>query len=294
VDWKMAKIGFVVKQWPVVLGCDFSGVVEDVGADIQNFKKGDEVYGYSQLGAGRTGTFQERLVTPEIALAKKPSNISFEEAATLSVGTLTAAVALFWKFGLPTPAQNHTYEKPEYLLVWGGSSSVGTYAVQLGHLAGLTVITTASARNHENLKNLGATHVLDHSAPDIVDQIRKITHDDLRYAVDTISQATADLAVKSLSTTHPAHLATVAGKPETIPSNVTSHPVSIAGFTPEDLQWFKRIFGELTPYLEQKKYSPIQVQHVPKGLAGVPEAFRLSAEGKVSGKKLVVVIAETP
>jgi len=245
------------------------------------------------MGSHRGGTFQEYLVIPELITAKKSSNISFDGAATLSVGTLTAACALYNKMKLPYPSQKVNFDKPEYLLIWGGSSSVGQYAVQLGTLSGFTVITTASPRNHEYLKQLGAKYVLDHST-DVTEEIVKITNGNLKYAFDTISADTAQKCANILSKTKsPVHLSVIAGKPKDISSNLTLHDVSIGSCTPEDQIFFHKVWEEVTPLLGANKYYPNQVHLIQKGLAGISEAFNLSSSGQMSAKKIVVRVNET-
>jgi len=176
-------------------------------------------------------------------------------------------------------------------LVWGGSSSVGSYAIQLGALSGLTVITTASPRNFDYVKNLGATYVFDHSDPNVVNEIQKLTSGRLRYAIDTISPQTAELAIKALGEN--AHIVLISGSPKEIPSNVTKYEI-LGTFTPEDQQLYAKIFGEVNPLLEEKRFVPNVVQVEPNGLAGIGAAFELSASGKISAKKLIINVGETP
>jgi len=290
VDWKMAKIGFYIKSYPTILGCDLSGTVESFGKNVKNFKQGVAVYGFIKPNVG-SGSFQEFIVTPESRLAKKPSNISFEEASTLPVGALTAAKALFYHLKLSYPSEHQSYFQPEYLLVWGGSSSVGAYAVQLGALAGLTVIATASPKNFDYVKSLGATYVFDHSG-DVISEVHKVTSGRLNYALDAISSETAEKASKTLSSG--GQLAAIAGVPQNPPSHVTVYNVALSEDFSGENDLFKKIYEEFNTILEEKRFLPNVVQVVPKGLAGIVEAFELSASGKISGKKLVVNVVETP
>lgn len=82
LDWKKLHFGFMIESWPAVLGIDGAGVVEAVGQSVNNFKAGDEVF--SLFGHdSRAASFQEVSVVPEIFVAKKPRNLTFEEAASL-------------------------------------------------------------------------------------------------------------------------------------------------------------------------------------------------------------------
>jgi len=293
VDWKMAKLGFLIKGYPVVLGCDFSGVVEEVGGSVTKFKNGDEVFGFTDLGAPGCGTFAEYCLASETFTVKKPSNMSFESASTIPVGCFTAALGIFYKMKIPFPSQKSSDLKDEFFLVWGGSGSVGAYAVQLAALAGLTVIATCSPRNYEYVKSLGATHVVDHNSPDAVSQIKSITSGKLRFAYDTISTATANLCLQCLSTSSPSYISYIAGKPsDPIPQNVTENSIFLGGAYQNELdkKFIESFVTESAPLLESKKLHPNQVEQLPNGLESIKVGIELQASGKISGKKPVVRI----
>jgi len=79
----MAKYGFLIKEFPVVLGCDMSGVVSATGPGVTDLKVGDAVYGFTELGTKFTGTFATHAIATAGLVGKKPSNLSFEQASTL-------------------------------------------------------------------------------------------------------------------------------------------------------------------------------------------------------------------
>jgi NADPH:quinone reductase-like Zn-dependent oxidoreductase len=114
-----------------------------------------------------------------------PESLSFEEAATLPLASITAALVIFQQLGFPEPGEG---KKDVPFLVWGAASSVGMYAVQYAKLAGATVIATASKDNHELIKSLGATHTFDYKDPDIIDQIKKVSGGGVKYGLDTVSE----------------------------------------------------------------------------------------------------------
>ena len=105
-------------------------------------------------------------------VAPIPESMSFEQGAVLPLAISTAAAALYQKsqLALPYPAKD---SKPvnKTVLIWGGSSSVGAAAVQLARASGLTVFATASSRNHELVKSLGAAKVFDYSHSGVADEI---------------------------------------------------------------------------------------------------------------------------
>jgi len=174
----------------------------------------------------------------------------------------------------------------------GASGSVGTYIIQLGALLGLIVIGTASPRNADYVKSLGATYVLDHNSPDVLANIKQITGDNLAFAYDTIGPSTADQCLKALSTTRSSHLAFIAGKPTlSAPKNVTYHDVFLGGAatTPEGRESLSNAVTELESLFADKKIQTNKVE-VLKGLESVKQGFELLSSGKVSGKKVVITV----
>ena len=138
-------------RFPLVLGNDLSGVVSDVGSRVTRFKKGDAVY--ARVDKDRIGAFAEFAVVREGAAALKPTNVTFEEAASLPLVALTAWQALV-EIGKVRPKQR--------VLIHAGSGGVGSVAIQLAHHLGATVFTTVGQRNVELVKRLGADVAIDY------------------------------------------------------------------------------------------------------------------------------------
>ncbi|RUS15654.1 GroES-like protein [Endogone sp. FLAS-F59071] len=294
VDWKQIKYNIAVPQWPVVVGADTAGIVEEVGPEVTDFQPGDRVFSYSKIGSNNYGTFAEYSLILDNVSSKIPPNLSFEEAATLPLGVLTSAVALYHELKLARPREHQTFFRPEYILIWGGSSSTGTYAIQLAKLSGYTVITTASPHNTEYLQSLGADIVLDRNDPDIVANIRKITSGKLRYAYDTVSSNTAELAAQALDQDRKTYLSVIAGSPAGNYPKVELRQ-TVTGVIYNDAGEFGHDFyQELYGLLEAGLIRPNRYEVLPNGLAGIPEGEARLAAGKVSGVKLVVRVAETP
>jgi NADPH:quinone reductase-like Zn-dependent oxidoreductase len=134
---------------PWIPGHEFSGVVEQIGSDVAAWSPGDAVFGTT---TGR-GAYAEYVAVKAAAIAKKPSNLSFEEAASVPVASETA-----WQ-GIFTHGQ---LEKGQTILIHGGAGAVGAYAVQLASHAGATVIATASGGDEAYLKSIGASRVIDY------------------------------------------------------------------------------------------------------------------------------------
>ena len=133
---------------PWIPGHEFSGVVEQIGGDVAAFAPGDAVFGTSGMGA-----YAEYLAAKPTAIARKPSNLSFEEAASVPVAAQTAWQGLF--------THGHL-EKGQTILIHGGAGAVGAYAVQLASHAGATVIATASGDDEAYLNSIGASRAIDY------------------------------------------------------------------------------------------------------------------------------------
>jgi alcohol dehydrogenase len=138
-------------RFPLVLGNDLAGVVSDVGAQVTRFKKGDAVY--ARLDKDRIGAFAEFAVVREGVAALKPSNVTFEEAASLPLVALTAWQAL---------VEIGKLRANQRVLIHAGSGGVGSVAIQLAHHLGARVFTTVGQRNIELVKRLGADVAIDY------------------------------------------------------------------------------------------------------------------------------------
>lgn len=159
LDLKMIA-GYMQQVFPVTFpytpGTDFSGVVDAVGAGVNNIKPGDRVVGRTAPGAG--GAFAQRLVIAASELVAIPAEMSFEQAASLPTAFGAARQALFDSGGL---------QRGERVLIHAGAGGVGIMAVQLAHHAGAYVIATASGKNIDLVKSLGAYEVLDYRTADL-------------------------------------------------------------------------------------------------------------------------------
>jgi len=135
-------------------GADFAGTVEAVGDDVTEFKPGDTVFG------GASGAFAEYVVAGIHRIARKPDNVSFEQAASMPIAAITALQALRDKGQL---------QSGQKVLINGASGGVGTFAVQIAKSMGAQVYGVCSTRNVEMVLSLGADHVFDYTKEDYTD-----------------------------------------------------------------------------------------------------------------------------
>src|SRR6267143_732885 len=166
---------------PWIPGHEFSGVVEQIGSDVAACAPGDAVFGTSGMGA-----YAEYLAVKAAAIARKPANLSFEEAASVPVAAQTAWEGLF--------THGHL-EKGQTILIHGGAGAVGAYAVQLASYAGATVIATASGDDEAYLTSIGASRVIDYRKA----QFEKVLQEKVDVVFDVIggdTQARSFLVLK--------------------------------------------------------------------------------------------------
>lgn len=160
VDTKVRAPQEKVEKEPKVLGWDAAGVVEAVGKAVARFKIGDQVYYAGDLT--RPGCNARFQAVDERIVGRKPGTLSFAEAAALPLTTITAWESLFDRLGI----NNENGGRGQTLLIIGGAGGVGSIAIQLAKIAGLTVFATAS--RPESVKwvlGLGADEVVDHRKP---------------------------------------------------------------------------------------------------------------------------------
>lgn len=261
------------KPKEAALGTDYAGTVEAVGANVTQFKPGDEVFG------GRTGAYAEYLCAlADRAIALKPKNVSFEGAATVAIAGTTALQAL----------RDHGQVKPgQKVLITGASGGVGTFAVQIAKALGAEV--TAATRNPELARSLGADHVV-HSGRD------DYTRGDRRYDV-VIDVA----AVRSLR-----RLRRVLASGATVvlvgvgptrggllgPLGPLAKMILAAKLYRVKLKFFiaklnKQDMEALSELLESGQVKPVIDRTYP--LSEVGEALRYLGEGNTKGKNVIVV-----
>ena len=140
---------------PLILGNDVAGVVLNIGSRVRRFKPGDEVY--ARPNQDRIGTFAELISINEDSVAKKPRNLTMDEAASIPLVGLTAWQALIEKARL---------RKGQKVFIQAGSGGVGTLAIQLAKHLGATVATTTSTDNADLVRGLGADIVINYKKDD--------------------------------------------------------------------------------------------------------------------------------
>ncbi|KAL5525577.1 hypothetical protein ACEPAG_6913 [Sanghuangporus baumii] len=303
VDWKIRDFNIIVNEYPAVLGVDSAGIVQEVGEGVEGFVKGDRVV-HEGWSSNDKATFQQFTIVPAEITAKLPSNVSFDEAASVPAGLITAAVGLYgdrpegvtkykptWEEG----GEGLYREKP--IVVFGGSTSVGQYVIQFAKLSGFSpIITTASLHNTDLLKSLGASHVIDRNA-DVSAETKKIIGDtpaELIY--DAVSEEVTQKQAWDLLAPggtlvviiFPAKIDKGKYKDKTLIDTVLGNV-----HAPQTRQLGISLYSKLSGLLESGAIKPNRVEVLPNGLAGIPDGLDRLRKNKVSGKKLIARPLET-
>jgi len=259
------------------LGVDFAGTVEAVGKNVTQFKPGDDVFG------GKGGAFAEYVCRrAEGAVALKPANITFEQAASVNIAGITALQGLRDK-GKVQPGQK--------VLINGASGGVGTFAVQIAKSFGADVTGVCSTRNVDMVRSIGADHVIDYTKEDftksgqrydlIFDNVSNHSFSARRRVLN--SNGICVLAGIGGAGSHEGQWARLGGSLKALVAScfVSQKFVTfIARITKEDLTILRELMatGKVTPVID-KCYR----------LSEVPEAIRYLEEGHARGKVVITV-----
>lgn len=176
IDWKLQSFAIYPLEYPVILGEDVAGEVVAVGPNVTRFKIGDRVIGVAagfDTKKNEDKAFQAYTILQTNMASEIPNNLSYNDAVVLPLGLATAAAGLFQEdyLNLQSPTQPRRESTGQTLLVWGGATSVGSNAIQLAIAAGYEVISTASPKNFDYVKKLGASQVFDYNNPTVVSDI---------------------------------------------------------------------------------------------------------------------------
>ncbi|ABN65265.1 Zinc-binding oxidoreductase [Scheffersomyces stipitis CBS 6054] len=319
-DWKHIAYGLSPKN--AIAGSDVAGVVEKVGANVKGFKEGDKVSGFIHGNTSATvGAFGEyALLNPDTAIKYEASQISdkplsvgehpadllntFEGIAGVSLGLVTVSLSFAHSLQIPADKEKN---KNASILIWGGATATGVLAIQLAKLVyGLNVIATASSKNHEFLKSIGADATFDYKDVKVVEAIKTYAKGSILYALDTVAspttfQATYDategaesvaidnlLALNGSSITTKPERKTTYGR--TLAYTALGESIDLGGgvvpSTPELMSDYLNFWKNvLPPYIPLLKHSNLKV--LPAGLESASSALELLRQDKVSGEKVV-------
>jgi NADPH:quinone reductase-like Zn-dependent oxidoreductase len=248
-----------------ILGYDFAGQVEEVGKDVSEFKLGDEVFGTNKTAGG----FAEYLCTTTDFMLIKPSNVSFEDAASVPGAGVTALHGL----------QKHgTLESGQNVLINGASGGVGTNAVQIAKSMGATVTGVCSTTNLDMVRSIGADEVVDYKQEDFTQREQKY---DLVF--DAVAKSSFS-ACKPILKPNGRYVTTAFSPGLVIGSKLGRGDKKmipfVAGPARSDMVYLKDL-------LETERLKPVIDRRY--SLEEVPDAIRYLEEGHVKGKLIITM-----
>ncbi|KIW69992.1 hypothetical protein PV04_02304 [Phialophora macrospora] len=310
VDWKIQASGGFGLSYPAILGEDVAGEVLEVGKGVKAFKKGDRVISHA-LGLGSGPAYGGFQLYPRVKLqtvARIPDSLEYKTAAVLPLSVSTAAAGLYLKgtLGLRYPALGSgsgsgsgsatKMKKSEVLLLWGGSSSVGSSVIQLAVASGYDVVTTASPANYAYAKSLGASLVLDYHNPDIVPILVALLKERGAAVAGAYDAIGADATVRQCAAVLHAlgggTVASVVSAPDDLPKGVKVARIGSTNIVSQDAGAVaKKIWGEYLPAALNEgsfKAAPEELV-VGNGLYFVQGGLDRQKSG-VSARKVVVTL----
>jgi NADPH:quinone reductase-like Zn-dependent oxidoreductase len=263
VDWKLMAGGLDALMdtfFPVIPGWDVAGVVRAVGPDVPEFAPGDEVMAYARKEVVRAGTFAEYVTVPVAAVARKPAALSWEQAGGLPLAGMTAQRSLdILEVGAD-----------DTVLIYAAAGGVGTHGVQIARDRGARVIGTASARNHDYLRSLGAEPV--EYGDGLAERVRELAPDGVTAVTDFVGgQVETTLAVLAKGGRH----ASVADP------SVAEHDGHVVWVRPDGAK-----LAELAALADRGALTVEVAQTFP--LEEVGAAFDASRSGRTRGKLIIV------
>ncbi|KAI0648658.1 GroES-like protein [Trametes meyenii] len=308
LDWKIQAFGLLIEKYPATLGSDGAGVVVSVGANVSDFKIGDRVAVANVLDDSASGTYQQYALSSAALATKLPDSLSFDEAATFPGNLHTAAVTLYnkhedatsLKLTAPWEAGGRNAYANQPMVVLGGAASVGQYVIQFLKLSGFSpIITTASPRNEELVKSLGATHVFDRSLPasTLSAEILKLAGGPLPFVYDAVSvQDTQNLAYDLVAPG--GHILLLLPENVDAAKKTDGRDVKFSLSSPwlafpYNYEFGKVFVKEFEKLLADGSFKPNTPEVLPGGLNAVVEGLERLKANAVSAKKLIVHPQET-
>lgn len=254
-DWKYRGgqyKAFMPLTFPWTPGIDGAGVVEAVGPGVRDFQPGQAVYGRM------SASYAEYALVLAANLVPKPANLSFDQAAAVPVGALTAWAAV---------VDGANVQPGQRMLVQGAAGGVGLFAVQLAQWKGAHVIGTASANNADFVRSLGAEQVIDYQAG----PFEKAVHD-LDAVIDTVG---GDISERSLHVLRPDGVfVTVAGMPPEQQAKALGVRIGTAGRPGAD------VLHQISQLIEAGKLRPVVGKVFPLAQAAKASALGETGHGR--------------
>ncbi|KII83718.1 hypothetical protein PLICRDRAFT_702303 [Plicaturopsis crispa FD-325 SS-3] len=288
-DWKVTRLWYDKLGWEGIEGNDVAGYVAAVGEGVTEFKLGDRVAAFTKMGQPhpKWGGYQQYSTAPAGTTFPLGPSTSFEAAATLPLALATAFIGLYRSLGLPAFTDTAGREKEKVrgtpILVYGASSSVGAYAVQLAKLSGMYVVGVAGG-SKEYARSVGADVVVDYrgkTREEVGNAVAEALEGrgPLHYVYNAVAtpetnQISVDVLRKDGGKLTHSH-----EWPESVdvPPNVEHIRTGVWTVHGEDAEFATAMYCAIAPLVESGAFKPNRVRLVPGGLTGVPQGVEMLA-----------------
>jgi len=269
IDWKL-RYGYLKEKFPfdfpIVLGWDAAGIVEKVGKNVDSLQKGDRVFVRPELT--NRGTYAEYTTAKEDLVANMPENISFKEAAAVPLAGLTAYQILVDVGNL---------DSGDKVLIHAGAGGVGSFAIQIAKNMGAYVATTASTKNVDFLKSLGADEVIDYTKEDFSEVL-----EDYDLVIDTLGGEIQDKSLTILK--NGGMLVSIVEEPDQEKAEKLNVKTKFHWLIPDGKE-----LAALAEMMENQTLKPVVGTVFPFTDQGLKEAHELSETHHARGKIVIEV-----
>lgn len=282
VDYKLVEGGVENWTFPHILGLDVAGEVAALGDGVHDFQVGDRVSGHGNLM--KDGCFADYVAVPTYQLAKIPTNVSYEQAAALLCGALTAYTAVNRKANLTNV---------KTVLVHAGAGGVGSLAIQFAKLHGFRVLTTVSARKKDFVQQLHPDAIIDYQSEDVSQRVAELT-DGLGadLIIDTVGKAEATKDLHRLA--YNGTLVAIVDDPEMDAGYLFDHAVNVATVNlggahlsgnPAQQADLGKMNAEVLQLMSQGKINPLIERVLP--FEQIVDGLQMLKNRQVKGKLVV-------
>ncbi|TFK17632.1 hypothetical protein FA15DRAFT_710607 [Coprinopsis marcescibilis] len=275
MDWKVQRYGLFITDCPAVIGYGIAGEVVEIGANVTNLAAGNKVIFAGEFQDTRHGSagFQQYAIAEALTVTKIPPNVTSTQASSVPIALSATYAALYNSVPCGLEYESPMTGRGKYtrvpMIILGGSSSVGQYAIQLAKLSGFTpIVVTASYKHAEYLKSLGATDVIDRNLP--ADTVKaevkaKAGKEHLGLVFDAISTAyTQQLGIDFVCSGGSLIISTIP---------LLKSEDKATKSAPQNIELLRTMYANLGEWLQNGDIKPNRVETLPGGLNGIPDGI---------------------